>query len=396
MKNLNNTSILIFSLLILAGCGGDNGNTTGPEPDPDPVTTGTLEAMIMTSGPDQDSDGYNLSVDGVNSASPQANDTAYIADLEEGGHEADLSDIASNCSVDGDNPQNFSVTTEDTTSVSFSLTCKEVLNNQIAFTSNREGSYHIYVMNSDGTNPEQLTDFSAFKEFPIISNDGTQIAFVSRRDFNIDNLYVMNADGSNVRRLTDSAGGGLLVHSWSPDDNMLAYSNERNGNLEIFTIDTSGTDEQRLTQNDAGDNYPSISPDGETIVFASDRNGDFDLYTMNIDGSDVTQLTSGDDVDLDPRWSPDGSKIAFARRNGDYEIYTINADGSDEMQITDNPATDRSPSWSPDGSMMVFESDRGDDNREGIYLINADGSGSVTELQDSDDFDRFPFWSPVE
>lgn len=75
--------------------------------------------------------------------------------------------------------------------------------NKIAFTSNFDGNYEIYVMNADGTNEINLTKNPARDEYPTWSPDGNKIAFTSNRDGNKE-IYVMNADGTNQRNLTNN------------------------------------------------------------------------------------------------------------------------------------------------------------------------------------------------
>ena len=50
--------------------------------------------------------------------------------------------------------------------------------------------------------------------------------------------------------------------------------------------------DQRLTNNSATDHGPSWSPDGLKIVFHSDRDGDHEIYVMNTDGSNPTNITN--------------------------------------------------------------------------------------------------------
>lgn len=76
-----------------------------------------------------------------------------------------------------------------------------VVNGKIAFTSNRDGNYEIYVMDADGTNPTRLTTSPGNDTFPAFSSDGTKIAFHSTRDGNGE-IYVMDAEGGNPTRLT--------------------------------------------------------------------------------------------------------------------------------------------------------------------------------------------------
>ncbi|HVU10878.1 MAG TPA: DPP IV N-terminal domain-containing protein, partial [Phototrophicaceae bacterium] len=96
---------------------------------------------------------------------------------------------------------------------------------QILFFSNRDGYYHIYVMNPDGSNPHRLTNTSARDIDPVWSPNGQQIIFVSDRT-TYDQLYVMNADGSDQERLTDEqANDGLPA--WSPDGSQIAFVSDR-------------------------------------------------------------------------------------------------------------------------------------------------------------------------
>ena len=79
-------------------------------------------------------------------------------------------------------------------------------NGKIAFSSNTDGDFEIYVMNADGTGVIQLTSNDDVIDVePSWSPDGTKIAFASDRDHLLREIYVMNADGTGVTRLTDNA-----------------------------------------------------------------------------------------------------------------------------------------------------------------------------------------------
>ena len=84
------------------------------------------------------------------------------------------------------------------------------------------------------------------------------------------------------------------------------------------------------------------------MVFESARDGNPEIYVMNTDGPNQTRLTNNTVLEELPAWSPDGTKIAFSSsRDGNEEIYVMNADGSDQTRLTNNAATDYIPTWSP-------------------------------------------------
>jgi Tol biopolymer transport system component len=124
----------------------------------------------------------------------------------------------------------------------------------------------------------------------------------------------------------------------------------------------------------------------ETLAFSSDRAGDFDIYTMNADGTHVARLTNDGAPERDPAWSPDGSKIAYVRLASinDWfgEIYVMNADGSDKRLLTQRGG---SPAWSPDGKRIAFHRFFSDESlrfeppddppqASSLWVINSDGS----------------------
>ena len=71
---------------------------------------------------------------------------------------------------------------------------------QIAFMSDREGNYEIYVMGINGKNPRRLTNDLHDDWHPSWSPDGKQIVFSSKRDGGITaEIYVMDADGAILK-----------------------------------------------------------------------------------------------------------------------------------------------------------------------------------------------------
>jgi len=201
------------------------------------------------------------------------------------------------------------------------------------------------------------------------SPSGSLIAF----DGYLGDIYVMNPDASNRRQLTINPAADEEP-TWSPDGTQIVFNSDRDGNNEIYVMNSSdGSNQIRLTNNPASDKHPVWSPDGTTIAFDSNRDGNREIYVMNAaDGTNLRNLTNSLTVDSNPDWSPDGTQIVFVRYD---DIFVMNADGTNPVNLTNSSDfEDSNPVWSPDGTQIVWEK-RGDCCSI-IWYMNADGTGA--------------------
>ena len=105
----------------------------------------------------------------------------------------------------------------------------------IAFSSKRNKSYDIYMMDINGKNLQQLTNHPGDETYPTFSPDGQRMAYVSNRDGNED-IYVMNLNTKVSHRLTNHPARDLNP-AWSPDGRWIAFVSERAGTLDIYKIE---------------------------------------------------------------------------------------------------------------------------------------------------------------
>jgi TolB protein len=218
------------------------------------------------------------------------------------------------------------------------------------------------------------------------------VTFDRHRHHNWDIWLKRPSRGAAAARLTTSPADDFGP-SFSPDGRRIAFTSDRRGNYDIYTMNAAGRDLRRITTNAGKDAFPSWSPNGRTLAFASNRTGDWELYTTNANGSGhLVQVTHRAGVDSLPVWSPDGTRLAFdAPRNRHYQICVVPAGGGTISVLTGGTARNVQPAWSPDGSRIAFTS-----NRSGSFDIWTIGVGSRTlhRVTTGGGAEIQPAWSP--
>jgi TolB protein len=190
-----------------------------------------------------------------------------------------------------------------------------------------------------------LTDDPAQDTDPTWSPDGERIAFASNRDGDFE-IYVMDRKGENLLRITDNTTDDIQP-AWSPDGKKIAYVHN-DGDDEVYfqRYDHLKLPPGKLTQNTVSDRRPSYSPDGEHIVFTSDRNGNYDVFRMTKAGLDQVPLTDHAAFDSQPVYSPDGAYILFvSERLGPPRVHIMNASGLGEKLYAGGLASSETPDW---------------------------------------------------
>jgi len=258
---------------------------------------GNSEIYVMnTDGSNQRRLTYNSAFDYRPRWSPDGTKTAF----ERSHNDGITYDI---CVINADGSNERNLTNRPTTSDFFPRWSPD--GSKIFFNSNRDENSEIYVMDADGVNQHNLTNNPAVDWGPMVSPDGTKIAFASRRGGNYEpncDIYVMNANGSNVRRLTNTPENESL--SWWAPSNKITFRIYRNGKSEIYTINADGSNKRLLTNSASPYTWITWSPDGSKIAFTSDRDGNPEIYVMNADGTNQHRLTNSLATDGSPVWSP--------------------------------------------------------------------------------------------
>jgi TolB protein len=184
----------------------------------------------------------------------------------------------------------------------------------------------------------------------------------------------------------------LQISAKAPTTAKIAFASNRSGNWEIYVMNPDGSQQERLTQNNARDFSPVWSPDGEQILFVSNRDGVSDLYVMDADGKRVRRVFRKLALRIEPTWSPDGERIAFHAEEPRWSIQTATIHGAAVKQVALAEWRGGNPSWAANGNEIAFVGDVGGTRR--ILILKLRSGGIHTFLPEEKSWMYTPAWSP--
>lgn len=209
-------------------------------------------------------------------------------------------------------------------------------------------------------------------------------------------LWATDPDGGNAVRITDTPGYDAEA-TISPRGDRMVFTSVRDGDLELYSANLDGTGLVRLTDRVGYDGGAFFSPDGSKIVWRAHypeteeeiadyqrllaqgliRPSALEVYVMDADGSNVRQVTNNGAANFGPFWHPDGERIIFSSNQGDpsgreFDLYMIHEDGTGEERITHTADFDGFPMFSPDGRYLVWGSNRNPSHEANTNLFIAE------------------------
>jgi Tol biopolymer transport system component len=207
--------------------------------------------------------------------------------------------------------------------------------------------------------PAKWIASAGYNASPKFSPDGRRVAFVSSRSGSLE-IWICDSDGSNPRQLTflDLIGAGNP--QWSPDGREIVFLAPPAGYCEIYVVSAEGGQPRRLSTGRAKVGGPSWSRDGKWIYFGSDRTGSWQVWRISPKGGRAVQVTKeGGAGGLE---SPDGKTLYYAKGVRVRGLWKVPVEGGEETPVLKQfwPATFET--WCV--------------AREGIYFYN-DDTGAI-------------------
>ncbi|MEM6755672.1 MAG: DPP IV N-terminal domain-containing protein [Planctomycetota bacterium] len=253
----------------------------------------------------------------------------------------------------------------------------------IAFASTRHRpTSDLYAQRVGSAAVTQLTNDPANDMMPAFSPDGSKLAFASDRDGDW-NIYLMDARGGRPVQITTDATPDLHP-SFSPDGKRLVYA-AYNAQSQQWELVLTELDKPGSRQIIGQGLFPVWHPAGDTILYQRARQRGtrlFSIWSVDLTDGDPgspTELASAANAAcITPEWSADGRHVVFCTvidphaeetgRPSQGDVWVMQADGSQRTRLTGGRFANLQPIWSPDGA-IYFVSNRGPNGLENVWAM---------------------------
>jgi Tol biopolymer transport system component len=278
----------------------------------------------------------------------------------------------------------------------------------IAFSSNRSGSFDIWVMDTRGMRQTRLTSMEGDEVLPKWDSEGPRIGFVWRHETFSDLCIIETATGS-AKCLTSKSH--VVTYAWSSDGKLVAYDDSGEGAIHLYDMLT-GADS--LFPFNVTAKEPAFGPRSDRLYFAAGTGKNVNIWSANLDGSSPRRLSwLGNDAK--PQISPKGNRVLYLTNySGYYEPRLVDIDGKNGQLLFDTPqitgygfapspliASGTIPRWSPNGTQILMVSS-GDDSSGNLFVATLNVSVRVQPVSPTEPqeyymtvFNRVPLPAPV-
>lgn len=183
------------------------------------------------------------------------------------------------------------------------------------------------------------------------SPDRTRIAMSSNRAGSFD-IWVMDADGRNLRQLTHDSTASESEPAWLPDGSAIVYTAGAGGASQLAIVPVDSGAARVITAGPGGHQSPSVSPDGRYVAYVSAREGNYDVYVSTLEGADLRRITATPVRERAPHWLQDGA-LLFASDLSRMGAVIVRQHGASRQVITEVPDAVLDLAVSADGRRMA-------------------------------------------
>ncbi|HEU4388043.1 MAG TPA: protein kinase, partial [Blastocatellia bacterium] len=228
---------------------------------------------------------------------------------------------------------------------------------KLVYTRYVDHSWTLWMMESDGSNQQPLTNPGNTDRRPSTSRDGRYMVFRSDRS-GAEDVWRIDADGRNPIPLTDS--GGNVESAASPDGKWVVYQSSRDGLNALWRVSIDGGEPVRLTERRI--RWPGVSPDSKLIACGYDvGESELKLAILPIDGRapikaplklfDLPRLAN---LENRIHWTPDQTAVSFADRAYGVWLQPLNRGVPHRLEGLPGDSRIYSYAWSQDGSQFAY------------------------------------------